>query len=287
MGLGTIVKILPLCRAQDRFARRSGKIFTISLAVMRIRALGAVCVLSIVVASVACGRAASFFRQYEYEEEMYVSLDGTATVYVNASIPALNALRGTSFDTRPTARVDVAAVRSYFSSPVTHVTWVRQSRRSGRRFVHVRLDVDDLRKLSAAAPFAWSTYTFDERDGLFVYRQHLGAAARKEVGGVGWTGRELVAFRLHLPSKIRWQNSGGGTRRGNILVWERPLADRLAGAPIDLEARMDTESILYRTLWLFGATFVAVGIAFALVLWWVLRRAPDPVGAPPALDSRA
>ena len=37
----------------------------------------------------ACQRAArvdggGFFRQYEYEEEVYLSLDGTATVYVNA-----------------------------------------------------------------------------------------------------------------------------------------------------------------------------------------------------------
>ena len=50
----------------------------------------------------ACGGAAALFRQYEYEEEMYLSLDGTATVYVNSSMAALNALRGTSFDTSPT-----------------------------------------------------------------------------------------------------------------------------------------------------------------------------------------
>jgi hypothetical protein len=243
------------------------------------------CALEMALANAACSRAASLFRHYEYEEEMYMSLDGTATLYVSASLAALNALRGTSFDTRPTARVDVGAIRTYFSSPVTKVTWVRQSRRSGRRFVHVRLDVDDLRKLTATPPFAWSTYAFNERDGLFVYQQHVGAAAQKDVGHVGWTGRELVAFRLHLPSKIRWQNSGDDTRRGNILVWERPLTDRLAGAPIDLEARMDTRSILYRTLWLFGATVVAVAVTFALVIWWVLRRAPRPVGAPPTLDS--
>jgi hypothetical protein len=238
------------------------------------------CVLSVVTSSVSCGRASSFFRQYEYEEELYVSLDGSATVYVNSSIPALNALRGTSFNTNPTPRVDVAAVRAYFSSPVTHVTWVRQSRRSGRRFVHVRLEADDLRKLSEAAPFAWSTYRFAKKDDLFVYEQTVGAAAGHDVGQVGWTGREFVAFRLHLPSKIFDNNSGTDVRRGNILVWERGLSERLHSVPITLDARMETQSILYRTLWLFGATFVAVAIGFGLVIWWVLRRAPVAAASP-------
>ena len=55
-----------------------------------------------------------FFRQYQYEEEVYLSLDGTATVYVNASLPALNALRGTSFATAPNAPLDREAVRAFF-----------------------------------------------------------------------------------------------------------------------------------------------------------------------------
>jgi len=220
------------------------------------------------------------FRQYEYEEEIYLSLDGTATVYVSGSIPALNALRGASFDTNPTARVDRDAVRAYFSTPNTHVNWVRPYRRNRRRFVHVRLAVDDLRRLGDAAPFAWSSYQFGRDDGLFVYQQTIGAAAGKNVGDVGWNGREMVAFRLHLPSEVEGDNSlPENHRRGNILVWEQSLADRLRGVPLALEARMQTQSILYRTLWLFGATFVAVAIGFALVIWWVLRRgAQHPVG---------
>ena len=35
---------------------------------------------------------------------------------------------------------------------------------------------------------------------------------------------------------------------------------------------MDPQSILYTTLWLFGGTFAAVAVTFALVIWWVLRR---------------
>ena len=82
----------------------------------------------------------------------------------------------------------------------------------------------------------------------FIYRQTVGAAAGKDAGDAGWNGREIVAFRLHLPSKIRYHNTRREVGRGNILVWEQPLADRLRGVPLELDARMDAQSILYRTL---------------------------------------
>jgi hypothetical protein len=223
----------------------------------------------------ACGRA-NVFRQYEYEEDVYLSLDGSATVYVNSSIPALDALRGTSFDPSPSARTDRDAVRSYYSSPQTHVVWVRTSRRNNRRFVHLRIEVDDIRRLNDAAPFSWSTVKFAREDNVFAYTQTIGAPAGKEIGPVNWNGRELVAFRLHLPSKITEQNTPD-IRRGNILVWEQPLSDRLRGVPLTLDAKMETQSILYRTLWLFGATFLAVAIVFVVVIGWVLKRAAPEV----------
>ena len=226
----------------------------------------------VVIAHAACSGAGGLFRQYEYEEDVYLSLDGSATVYVNCSIPALDALRGTAFDAGPAARVDRAAVREFYSSPYTRVSRISSTRRSSRRFVHVRVDVADVRQLHRAAPFAWSSYRFAREGDQYVYRQEIGASANREVGRVGWTGREMVAFRLHLPSKITGQNSGRGVSRGNILVWEQPLAARIRGEPLVLDARMQTESILYRTLWLFGATFAAVAAAFALVIWWVMSR---------------
>lgn len=239
----------------------------------------------IAAATIACGDG-GFFRQYEYEEEMYLSLDGSATMYVNSSLAALNALRGTSFDARPSARVDLAAVREAYTTPVARVGRTSSSRRSGRQFVHLRLDVSDVRRLSEAGPFRWSTYRFAREDNLYFYLQTVGASAGKDVGDVGWNGLELVAFRLHLPSKIAYHNTGTGVRRGNILAWEQSLADRLKGAPLTLDARMETQSILYRTLWLFGVTALAVAVTFVIGIWYVLRR-PVPVPAPAAADSRA
>jgi hypothetical protein len=242
---------------------------------IRLCVLGGLCVL--IVSAAACGGSA-IFRQYEYEEEVYLSLDGTATVYVNSSLAALNALRGTSFEATPTARVDTAAIRAFYASPTTRVARISQSRRSGRRHVHVRLDVDDVRRLGEVAPFAWSKYELRQEGNLFIYRQTVGESAAKDAGAAGWNGREVVAFRLHLPSKIRHQNTHREVHRGNILEWEQPLADRLRGVPMMFEANMDAQSILYRTLWLFAATFVAVAAAFVVVIWWVMHRAkPDRV----------
>jgi hypothetical protein len=247
--------------------------------ILRLCVLCGLCVLCVIGA--ACGGTASLFRQYEYEEEIYLSLDGAATVYVNSSLPALNALRGTAFDTSPADRVDTAAVRTYYSTPATRVVRVTQSRRNNRRFVHVRLDVDDITKLGDVAPFAWSKYQFRRDGDQFKYLQAVGPAAAKYVGNVGWNGSEIVAFRLHLPSRIRYHNTGGEVGRGNILVWEQPLAARLRGEPVVrdltsgvgvLDARMDAQSILYTTLWLFGTTFVAVAVVFGGVIWWVTRR---------------
>ncbi len=71
----------------------------------------------------------------------------------------------------------------------------------------------------------------------------------------GWTGRELVVFKMHIPSEIPYHNAPSRkTERGNILRWEQPLAARLKGEPLDVEVRMEPESILYTTLLLFGVT---------------------------------
>jgi len=56
------------------------------------------------------------------------------------------------------------------------------------------------------------------------------------------------------------------------LIWEQSLSDRLRSVPVEIDARMDRQSILYTTLWLFGVTFVAVAVVFVGVVWWVMRK---------------
>ena len=228
-------------------------------------------VLVSVLLSAACGSVIS--RKYEYEEEIFLALDGSASVYVNASVPALVALRGAALPVDPSARLDRQVVRDIYSSPVTQVANVTTSRRDGRRYVHLRVNVADIRKLNQAAPFAWSQYRYQDKNGLFEYGQTVQAAAGKDVGNVGWEGNELVAFRLHLPSKVEFHNSPSRTiERGNIIVWEQPLVDRQKGVPLELTVRMETESILFRTLALFGVMMAAVVLTFAAAIWFVKTR---------------
>ena len=233
--------------------------------------------------------------QYEYEEELYLALDGSATLNVSASMPALVALRGADLNVSPRARFDRERVRAFFQGPGAVVTAVSSSRRNGRRFVHVSIDVADVRTLQRVAPFAWSSYRFDRDGDVYQFRQTVGAPSGRPVGDVGWDGSELVAFRMHLPSKIPYHNAPSRTvERGNILEWEQTLTDRLQGRSIDttsddgiIHVQMETQSILARTLLLFGSTIVAAFLAFAAVIWWVARRGRDSeISGQPAAGSR-
>jgi hypothetical protein len=230
-------------------------------------------------AALACSSISSVVaRKYEYEEDVFLALDGSATVYVNASVPALVALRGMKLPLDPKARLDRMAVRDLYNTPVSSVESVTTSRREGRRYVHLRIAVPDIRRLAEAAPFAWSKYRYLEGEDRFEFGQQMADAAGETVGGVGWNGDELVAVRLHLPSRVDYHNSPERTiRRGNIMVWEQPLAERMKGTPLVVEARMEKESILFRTLALFAGMAVLVVLTFVAVIWFVKsRKTQDP-----------
>jgi hypothetical protein len=234
---------------------------------------------ALAISLLGCTRA--FGRQYEYEEQYFLAVDGSATVVMDASIPALVALHGLPLDPKPLALTNMTEIRRVFEQAGCQVTQVGNPwRRDGRRFIQVTLRVDDVRKAAACAPLGWATYAFGPFEGgLLRYKAMVGAPAGGDPGAVNWNGSELVAFKLHLPSKIDWQNvkrledgSNGSTERGNILTWEQRLADRRAGQPVDIEARIEPESILYRTLLLFGGAFVAAVIVLLVAVLWVVRH---------------
>ena len=209
--------------------------------------------------------------QYEYEEELYLGLDGSATLNLNASVPALVALHGVDLPTDARARLDRDRVRALFAHPNSAVA-LSTSRRDGRRFVHVSVQVDDVRRLAQIRMFGWSRYEFRRDSDRVEFNQVVGPSASRNVSDVGWDGSELVAFRMHLPSEILFHNSSADVRRGNILEWEQPLSVRTDGEPLDLRVQIAPESILYRTLLLFGSTVVAAALTFAAVVWWLARR---------------
>jgi len=191
---------------------------------------------------------------------------------VNASIASLIALHGAALDPDPGARPDRERIRALFSAPGAAVSAPTFFRRDGRRFVHVRVDVSNLAELRRIAPFAWSSYRFERSGDTLAFRQDVGRSSRASLTAAAWTGREVIAFRMHVPSRIVFENATTNVQRGNIVAWEQPLADRLTGVPLKLEVDMEPESILHSTLLLFAATIVAAGSVFALAIWWVVRR---------------
>ena len=234
---------------------------------------------AVIAIAVAC--RAPLGRQYEYEEQIYLRVDGSATVIVNASIAALVALRGADLDPSSSSRIDRADVRRVFEAAGCEVASVGQPwRRHGRRFVQVRMATGDVRKLAGCRMLAWSSYTlepFDEEQLRYV--QVVGKADGSDPGSVKWTGKEIVGFKLHVPSTIEWHNvrrledgTTGEVDRGNILTWEQYLSDRRAGTPLRMEVRMSSQSILYRTLLLFGGAMLAAFSVLALAVWLTIRR---------------
>lgn len=217
-------------------------------------------------------------RHYEYDEQIDLSLDGSATIFVNGSVPAIVALRGIPLDPSPSGVVEREIVRKFYESDGVTLAQMSTSRRDARRFLHLRLKVADIRKLHGTPAFGWETFNLSKTGDEDVYKQTVGAPLGRDVGNVGWNGSEVVAFRLHLPARIRYHNAPSRrVERGNILEWEQSLTDRLKGEPILIEARMDQQSILYSTLLLFGSMAALVAVTFAAILWWVMKRPARPV----------
>jgi hypothetical protein len=248
---------------------------------LRGRACALVCFFFTSLGVTSCGGGGLFGKAYEYEEDLYLTLDGTADVIINASIPALVALRGLDLDISSSG-VDRDRIRQLYATPVTVVNRVsRPWRRSGRTFVQIRVSVTDIRRLSEAAPFAWSGYQLNQKGADVVFHQTVGPSAHRPgtLKNVGWTGGELVAFRVHFPSRILDHNARdlekdvpSNIARGNILAWEQRLTDRLDGQPVAIQVRMEGQTILYRTLWLFAGAFTAAVLLLLTIVWLIKRK---------------
>ena len=253
---------------------------------VRLRAskLSALLVCLVVVALSATSCSNPLARQYEYDEQTYLAIDGSATVVISASVAALVSMRGLPLDPAPQARITSDDVRRvYEAAGCTVERAARPWRRSGRRFVQARLHVADVRKAASCGVLAWSAYGFEVSPEQIRYTQTVGTPAGQLPAtappGIAWNGSELVAFKLHLPSRVTWHNvrrldngDVGELERGNILTWEQRLSDRLAGVPIPIEVRTESESILFRTVSLFAAAFAGAVVVLILLIWFTIRR---------------
>jgi hypothetical protein len=82
-----------------------------------------------------------------------------------------------------------------------------------------------------------------------------------------------------MPSRIVEHNARDiessesiAVKRGNIVDWEQLLTDRLDGRPVSIEVKMDRQSILYTTLWLFAGAFTSAVLLLCLIVWLTIRK---------------
>jgi hypothetical protein len=101
---------------------------------------GLLALLGIAAAGSAACKGGILGKQYEYEEDLYLSLDGSATLVVNSSLPALVALRAIDLDLNADTRPDLNRLRSAYQSPVA-VTRVSPPWRRWANTVQIRMDV--------------------------------------------------------------------------------------------------------------------------------------------------
>jgi hypothetical protein len=129
-----------------------------------------------------CGGASGLFRQYEYEEDIYLSLDGTATIYVNSSVAALDALRGRR--SMQSGGASIAMRPRLYSAG--HACQAKSLSRAAQDAGSSTFGSTSTTSAQlGSAPFHWSSYAFVARRSL-----RLSAVDRR--------GREQTAWQRRM-----------------------------------------------------------------------------------------
>src|SRR5436190_10798542 len=81
---------------------------------MIVRLVGLLATVTAIAASAACSNP--FTTHYEYEEQVYLSVDGHATVVIDASLAAFVRLRALPIDPSPQAVNDRDSIRQVFEA---------------------------------------------------------------------------------------------------------------------------------------------------------------------------
>ena len=132
----------------------------------------------------AAGCSNPLGRQYQYEEQIYLSVDGSATVVVDASIPAFVALERRDVrsvdDSRRRSRAGARVVRGGGLPGRARRTALGAPRTSLRAGAH--RGGTTFASSAPAGPLAWSRYQFERDDEAIHFVQDVGpppAASRE------------------------------------------------------------------------------------------------------------
>ena len=214
---------------------------------------------------------------YEYEHEFWLRVDGSGTVNVTGRPELWTAFKGPdAAGTKGTATRE--SVRALFERSGLTVKRVTLTERSGRQYLFLSADFEDLNALRGTPAFADFENLSLGREGerLSLYGIWKRPASRTEKPSEGG----LMAVRFHLPSKVdEHKNAMDGVERGNIVGWRQDVPQALAGKRLEVGALMDPRSIHVSTVGLFAIAIVAGLSLLALGLYLAVRKGRRENGA--------
>lgn len=204
---------------------------------------------------------ASGCQSYEYEEEVFLEVDGSGRLRVSGSSAMLASLHGIEDPSLP-------SVSGYFEGEEFDVTSVRETERAGRRFFHVEADFTNWNAVCRHPAFSRRPCRLVLDDEAGERRLELSAPPPETDDGpppgLDGVASERIAIRFHFPSSVLEHNAPNGIERGNILSWEREVREHFGAAPLDVRVRFGARSVLsttIRILALSGGTVLLVVVA--------------------------
>lgn len=200
---------------------------------------------------------------YEYEEEVFLDVDGSGRLRVSGSVPLLEAFH--------VSDPSVSSMTAKFEGTGFELESVRETERDGRRFIHVQGSFADWNALCAHPAFTGRDCRLDASSDREL-AIHLTLPTPDGGPPANVDADALLALRFHFPSTVSYHNSPSGIERGNIIEWERTVSEQFDATELVVEATFERRSVLATTIGVVGTAVGIVALAVALALYWMVRK---------------
>jgi len=217
-------------------------------------------VLFAAIATTGCTR-----YDYEYQEEFHLNTDGSGQLHIRGSQELLTALYEVSESSPPEVVAD--ELRRVFDGPDLAVSSVSHAPFGSRVFFHIRGRFEDLKQLSRHSAFSGRRFWLGPEEEHLRFEADIpGRYRSSEKEPIYRDG--VMAIHVHLPSPVRHHNSELEVKRGNIIGWEREVADYFEGRPLHLEVAFDRRTVLATTftILILSVGFVATAVTGLLIV---------------------
>ena len=200
---------------------------------------------------------------YEYEEEVFLEVDGSGRLRVSGSSEAIGTVL-------PLTRVNVETVRDHFDEPQVELDSVRETKRDGRSFIHVQARFSDWNRLCKHPAFS-------ERHcrlviGPDVLEIESTIPGPRSPGHAPADPEAPIVFRFHFPSTVAFHNSQNKIERGNIVRWQRSIGEHIAREPLVIQARFEKRSVLEASAVILIAALCLVALAVTGATVLMIRK---------------